>query len=304
MAMKRNWTVLLVAAAVLAGASSAWATHNPHLGRFMQRDPLGYPDGMNGYEYCGSAPVSLVDPSGAKLCLNTKDKKEHRKWIKKLLTILDTGVKFDECECVSLESAAGVAGKLVKAIADANETVGIRYSDVWKYSEPVVHVTKKPKRTPQSYFTKEWDARIPEAERRAFPIGEKEQAIVLAHELIHAYYQRIKGKRYSKLVENAHVFKNNLLDAKKDDGQWGTDFKGRPKTRESEYYTVGLRVATDFKRKKKKVEVTYYTGTYTENKIRRQLGHPWKRVSYTKGPVDGARDMSGYEIDWKRKDRK
>jgi hypothetical protein len=64
MAMKRNWTVLLVAAAVLAGASSAWATHNPHLGRFMQRDPLGYPDGMNGYQYEGSEPVSQADPDG------------------------------------------------------------------------------------------------------------------------------------------------------------------------------------------------------------------------------------------------
>ena len=64
MAMKRNWTVFLVAAAVLAGASSAWATHNPHLGRFMQRDPLGYPDGMNGYQGCRSQPVSLTDPAG------------------------------------------------------------------------------------------------------------------------------------------------------------------------------------------------------------------------------------------------
>lgn len=39
-------------------------TLNPNLGRFMQRDPLGYPDGMNAYEYVGGEPVNSVDPSG------------------------------------------------------------------------------------------------------------------------------------------------------------------------------------------------------------------------------------------------
>jgi RHS repeat-associated protein len=39
-------------------------TLNPHLGRFNQRDPLGYPDGMNGYEYEGSTPSKALDPQG------------------------------------------------------------------------------------------------------------------------------------------------------------------------------------------------------------------------------------------------
>jgi len=63
--MKRNWTVL-VAAAVLAGASSAWATHNPHLGRFMQRDPLGYVDGMSSHGYQTGSPLGHLDPGGRK----------------------------------------------------------------------------------------------------------------------------------------------------------------------------------------------------------------------------------------------
>jgi len=37
---------------------------NPDLGRFMQRDPLGYVDGMSVYEYVRSTPVNWVDPFG------------------------------------------------------------------------------------------------------------------------------------------------------------------------------------------------------------------------------------------------
>ena len=38
--------------------------HSPSLGRFLQRDPLGYVDGMNLYEYVKSNPTDAVDPLG------------------------------------------------------------------------------------------------------------------------------------------------------------------------------------------------------------------------------------------------
>jgi RHS repeat-associated protein len=37
---------------------------HPTLGRFMQRDPLGYVDGMSVYEYVRSGPTAYVDPEG------------------------------------------------------------------------------------------------------------------------------------------------------------------------------------------------------------------------------------------------
>ena len=37
--------------------------YNPHIGRFMQTDPVGYDDGINWYLYCGNNP-GRVDPSG------------------------------------------------------------------------------------------------------------------------------------------------------------------------------------------------------------------------------------------------
>ena len=39
-------------------------TYDPTLARWMQKDPLGYVDGMNVYEYGMSRPATAVDPSG------------------------------------------------------------------------------------------------------------------------------------------------------------------------------------------------------------------------------------------------
>jgi len=41
--------------------------YHPTLGRWIQRDPIGYADGMSLYEYAGSSPVGGVDPSGLML---------------------------------------------------------------------------------------------------------------------------------------------------------------------------------------------------------------------------------------------
>lgn len=38
--------------------------YHPTLGRWLQRDPVGYVDGMGLYEYMGSRPVAHVDPTG------------------------------------------------------------------------------------------------------------------------------------------------------------------------------------------------------------------------------------------------
>ncbi|MDH4240573.1 MAG: hypothetical protein OEW48_13515 [Phycisphaerae bacterium] len=38
--------------------------YDPHTGRFLQTDPLGYIAGTNLYVYCGNSPIGFVDPMG------------------------------------------------------------------------------------------------------------------------------------------------------------------------------------------------------------------------------------------------
>jgi RHS repeat-associated protein len=42
--------------------------YDPALGRFLQPDPAGYDDGMNGYAYVGNDPVNMFDPTGLQGC--------------------------------------------------------------------------------------------------------------------------------------------------------------------------------------------------------------------------------------------
>ncbi|MVF25038.1 RHS repeat-associated core domain-containing protein [Methylocaldum sp. BRCS4] len=38
--------------------------YDPSIGRFTQRDPVGYLDGINRYAYMGNNPVNFTDPNG------------------------------------------------------------------------------------------------------------------------------------------------------------------------------------------------------------------------------------------------
>ena len=66
---------------------------NPRLGRFMQRDPAGYVDGMSLYEYVHSTPILALDPIG--LAWGTSDFVYHY-WFGKGKAV-DYPVRQDRC---------------------------------------------------------------------------------------------------------------------------------------------------------------------------------------------------------------
>jgi len=47
--------------------------YDPTLGRFITRDPAGYVDGLNPYEYVRSAPARSTDPSGLKTRISVNE---------------------------------------------------------------------------------------------------------------------------------------------------------------------------------------------------------------------------------------
>jgi len=51
--------------------------YHPTLGRWVQRDPLGYHDGMNSYEYVQSRPVISRDPTGLEFVQLPTEEVEH-----------------------------------------------------------------------------------------------------------------------------------------------------------------------------------------------------------------------------------
>lgn len=48
----------------------------PVTGRWLSYDPIGFVDGMNLFVFAGNAPITYVDPTGLKLCINCADKPE------------------------------------------------------------------------------------------------------------------------------------------------------------------------------------------------------------------------------------
>ncbi|MCG8430842.1 MAG: RHS repeat-associated core domain-containing protein, partial [Candidatus Omnitrophica bacterium] len=47
-------------------------SYNPEVGRFMQRDPVGYAAGINQYTYCLNSPTNWVDPSGLYVMIGSR----------------------------------------------------------------------------------------------------------------------------------------------------------------------------------------------------------------------------------------
>ena len=107
-------TACIVFTAVLVGllpvTDVAHAYYHPTLGRFLQRDPLGYVDGMSLYQYTGGNPIVRTDPTGG--C----SKAERQEFVK------------CNCFCVQTVTITGAAVKGQRRNATAPFTVTINGS--------------------------------------------------------------------------------------------------------------------------------------------------------------------------------
>jgi hypothetical protein len=67
MALQHRFITFVAILFLASFPSLAAAKYNPEVGRFMQRDPIGYVNGSSLYQYVQSNPLIYLDPSGLKL---------------------------------------------------------------------------------------------------------------------------------------------------------------------------------------------------------------------------------------------
>ncbi len=99
--------------------SVRYRNYHPDLGRWLQRDPLGYVDGMSLYEYVQSGPTFWLDPFGLEKCPveEPKDKLEKIGDVSKgALGILGNMVK-------GLVGLAGGLAEKISELVDAAEEI-------------------------------------------------------------------------------------------------------------------------------------------------------------------------------------
>lgn len=62
---KRSTILILVMVFIITGTGISHArNYDSQMGRFISRDPIGYSDGVNLYQYVSSQPIILNDPTG------------------------------------------------------------------------------------------------------------------------------------------------------------------------------------------------------------------------------------------------
>ena len=88
--------------------------YSPQLGRFMQRDPLGYAAGLNLYAYAGGDPVNARDPSGlTTMCIGGAlfriEPKPTNMLDDNSLALLKVETSRDQTPCYELPTAVGGA---------------------------------------------------------------------------------------------------------------------------------------------------------------------------------------------------
>ncbi|MGE0315708.1 MAG: DUF6765 family protein [Lautropia sp.] len=69
-------------------------TYDPHTGRFLQPDPLGYPDGPDAYAYARGDPINATDPSG----LYEEDMHYYMTWF----VAITTGYSVEDARTLAL----------------------------------------------------------------------------------------------------------------------------------------------------------------------------------------------------------
>jgi len=281
---------------------------DPRTGRWVQRDSAGYVDGMSLYEYLRSQAVVGADSLGQKVCFHKSLwANEQRRYalIRALNALIDDFLyenvhialdpkgkakKAPCCLVADLLPNTTLPQQLVHSLAKSEANI---YILVW--GQPgYAHRFKAIRFDDES--TRRWikDKKTQTVKQIPFAVNDRERAVRLAHEMIHAYYQTEQkhGKKWSALtLDEQYLWR----DDKGGDLELRTGPLGSKQITEEEAYTIGLTIATNvvpLKRgnvryRLKSVTETTWDAKYTENKILKALGFTFERAAYSRhNPFD------------------
>ena len=289
-------------------SSFALRFYNPEYGRWLNQDPIGVKGGINVYNSVSNNMVNAynggiawpagmqfqinedvheivgLDADGRKLFIKSKSSKVENDRLYKALEILNKNIEAKQVRntswyCIELKDNAQsntLSGRLVQSIIESDKRVKIVPDGKRPSFRRAELLVSFPKYTVKKAFKSKTFpafATIPLVYIGSLGSTNKEQALILSHELIHAYYF-INGQRKANEIENQFYWIDKNSKKFKTPTIARFKFINKQnrviKTREEEFYTIGTSVVTKVSRNKT-LEVTYFDALYTENKIAREL---------------------------------
>jgi len=273
---------------------------DPRTGRWVQRDPAGYVDGTNPYQYVGSQPTVAVDTSGQKLCFRNALFRNRQRF-DSIVAALDaiTGCAVGE----NIEGDPKENACCIVAEAIPQNTLPQRL--VYRLAKAEGHTFwfawGRLGYHPQQKLIRYSDAPLPgrrlvkyirgRLARIAWGVNDRQRGVRLAHEMIHAYYMTLKG--HGRTLSAKPLTEQYLWFWRGREWLYVTPATDQTTTSEEEAYTVGLTIVTGFtdrngdsprgnlKYPLATVALTQWDAEFTENKILRSLGFPFARAVYS-----------------------
>jgi len=142
--------VWCAAVVVLSAAGPCWGMYHPQAGRWLQRDPAGYVDGVNASCYGLANPTCWTDPSGEKVYFAiyyVNPEKDKPRSFERAAKTWERGLKAspawnEKCDVVIMKGVK-TAPEFKAAWTAIEKEVGERLKNPKKYTVPDPNDTKK-----------------------------------------------------------------------------------------------------------------------------------------------------------------
>lgn len=157
-------------------------SYSPTIGRFLERDPIGYPDGPNPYEFVKSSPVNFTDPYGLTLKL-TGDAKD----VAAVKAVID-GIKAN---------GSDAAKEKIKRIEESDTVV-------------TIEIVRDNRHATIGRFEPDGQIDIGDCEKFPEASDGATQKGIIIHEIVEQGARQINGKKYPEAHEEGKAAEGDV----------------------------------------------------------------------------------------------